>query len=50
MDMRCINFAQALNANNIIFTMPRFLSKMQGEFSLKEVGFEVFIKCYGIEI
>jgi hypothetical protein len=30
--------------------MPRFLSKMQGEFSLKEVGFEVFIKCYGIEI
>lgn len=30
--------------------MPRFLSKMQGEFSLKEVGFEVVIKCYGIEI
>jgi len=32
-----------LNANNIIFTMPRFLSKMQGEFSLKEVGYESFI-------
>jgi hypothetical protein len=31
-----------LNANITIFTMPRFSSKLQGEFSLKPVGFGCF--------
>jgi hypothetical protein len=31
-----------LNANITNPTMPRFSSKLQGEFSLKPVGFECF--------